>query len=512
MTKRPRKVVRFVSAFVLSGIAFSGASRLALAQTGTPPAASAAEAPPPAAEPPPAAPPPPEAPMPPPPPVEMAMPMPPPPPPPPPPPAKAPVSSKFSADIYGFVELDVIRDSTQSLQEIAGNSAIAHTVAPTMAVPMPPTPYGANHSRLTFSPRNSRFGVKLKGPDSPDFKTSAVMEMDFLGNQPTGISDSALLTNPAFRIRHMFLKLETPYLHILAGQTWNLFGWGASYFPNTVQIFGLPGQIFNRTPTFRLTAPIKTDAVTVEIAAGASRGVQRDGGWPDLVGGLRLLVNNWKGVHTANSTGTSIDAAGIGVSGIYRRMNVNAFPDNANKSDVSKHGQGLSVDLMIPIIPVTGTDKGNGLTLTGSFVVGSGIGDLYTGLTGGTGVGNPGRVNGMDAAYAPNIDGGVVVYDAGYNLHTIDWASGMVGLQYYIPCGCGWISANYSHLQSKNLKDLFPGKATVFDKQDWADGNLFWDVNAAMRVGFEVSWTQQKYLDGAKGHDWREQLGLWYIF
>ena len=71
---------------------------------------------------------------------------------------------------------------------------------------------------------------------------------------------------------------------------------------------------------------------------------------------------------------------------------------------------------------------------------------------------------------------------------------------------------NYSHLQSKNLKNLYAGSAGVFDKQDWADGNVFWDVNGAMRVGFEVSWTQQKYLDGAKAHDWREQLGLWYIF
>jgi len=516
MTRSPRKVVRFVSALVLSGIAFSGASRLAFAQTGTPPAAPAVEAPPPAAEPPPpAAPPPPEAPMPP-PPLEMVPPMPPPPPPPPPPPAKPSVSSKFSADLYGFVELDVIRDSTQSYQEVAGNQPIAHKTAAATS-----TPYGANHSRLTFSPRNSRFGVKLKGPDSPDLKTSAVLEMDFLGNQPQAaapsgatLSESSLLTNAGLRVRHAFLKLETPFLHVLAGQTWNLFGWGAAYFPNTVQIMGVPGQVFNRTPTFRLIAPIKLDAVTIEIAASANRGVQRDSGWPDLVGGLRLLLNNWKGVHTANSTGTSIDPAGLAVSGIYRTMNVSSFPSAATYN--KKHAQGLSVDLMAPIIPVTGTDKGNGLTLTGSFVVGSGLGDLFTNLTGGAGVMNPAVPNPNMTTPAPtytsNVDSGVVVYDAGGALHTIDWWSAMGGLQYYIPCGCGWVSVNYSHLQSKNLKDLFGTSAGVFDKQDWADGNLFWDVNGAMRVGFELSWTQQKYLDGAKAHDWREQLGLWYIF
>jgi hypothetical protein len=184
------------------------------------------------------------------------------------------VVSKFSAELYGFVEFDMIRDSTQSYPEIAGNTPIIHTPAAAGAM----TPYGANHSRLTFSPRNSRFGVKLKGPDSPNLKTSAVMEMDFLGNQPSPISDSALLTNPTFRIRHMYLKLETPIVNVLAGQTWNLFGWGAYFFPNSVQIMGLPGQIFNRTPQLRLSHAFKTDDITFELAVAASRPAQRDGG------------------------------------------------------------------------------------------------------------------------------------------------------------------------------------------------------------------------------------------
>jgi hypothetical protein len=52
----------------------------------------------------------------------------------------------------------------------------------------------------------------------------------------------------------------------------------------------------------------------------------------------------------------------------------------------------------------------------------------------------------------------------------------------------------------------------VFDKSDWGDANVFWDVNAAMRIGVEVSYARQKYLDGAKAHDWREQVGLFYMF
>jgi hypothetical protein len=501
-----RKVVRFASAFAVSTLAI-GSSQLALAQA-PPPAPPPGEAPlaePPAPAPPNDVPPPPppvEV-MPPPPPLVDVMPAPPPSPPVPAP--KPPVVSKFSAELYGFVEFDMIRDSTQSYQEIAGNAPIIHTPAAAGAM----TPYGANHSRLTFSPRNSRFGIKLKGPDSEHLKTSAVMEMDFLGNQPSPLAESSLLSNAAYRIRHMYLKLETPIVNVLAGQTWNLFGWGAYFFPNSVQIMGLPGQIFNRTPQLRLSHVFKTDDITVELAVAASRPAQRDGGIADSVGGVRLLVNNWKAAHTANSTGTSIDAGGIGVSGIYRHLDVNGFPSSGVASK-KKNAGGMSVDALIPIIPVTGTDKGNGLTLSGSFVFGTGIGDLYTGLTGGAG--NPMLT--APATYTPNIDGGIAVWDSGTtsNLHTIDWLSYMGGLQYYIPCGCAFVSINYSHLQSKNLKDLFPGSAGVFDKSDWGDVNVFWDVNAALRVGLEGSYAQQKYLDGSKGHDYRQQFALFYMF
>lgn len=503
-----RKVVRFASAFAVSTLALG---QVAIAQA-PPPAPPPGEAP--LAEPP--APAPPNDVPPPPPPAEVMAPPPapvmlPPPPAPPAPPPKPPVVSKFSAELYGFVEFDAIRDSTQGLAEVAGNSIIAKS-----------STYGGSHPRMTFSDRNSRIGIKLKGPESENLKASAVAEMDFLGNQPPAanaagtvpLSESALLTNPTFRIRHMYLKLETPVLNVLAGQTWNLLGWGGYFFPNTVQIFGLPGQLFNRTPQLRLSHVFKTEDVTVELAVAASRPAQRDGGISDTVGGLRLLINNWKGVHTANSTGTSIDAGGIGVSGIYRHLDVNGYAA-APTTSTKKNAGGLSVDVLIPVIPVTGTDKGNGLTLTGSFVYGTGMADLFVGLSGGSGLVNaplPADAMGKAQTYAPNIDGGIAVYDAGGNLHTIDWQSFMAGAQYYLPCGCVWISANYSQLDSRNTDNLFPNSATVLHRQQWGDANLFWDVNAAVRLGIEGSYTRQTFLDGSKSHDWREQFGAFYMF
>ncbi len=85
---------------------------------------------------------------------------PPPPPEPTPPPAPAPsnaptvVKGKWSPVIYGFIELDALRDSTQSFQEPAGNGIIQRTET-----------FAGSHGRTMFGVRNSRFGFKLTAPD-----------------------------------------------------------------------------------------------------------------------------------------------------------------------------------------------------------------------------------------------------------------------------------------------------------------------------------------------------------
>jgi hypothetical protein len=427
------------------------------------------------------------------------------PPPPPPAPHRELVGSKFSADLYGFVEFDSILDSTQTFNEIAGNAVIAKS-----------STFTGNHIRTTYSGRNSRLGLKLKGPESEDIKTSALAEMDFLGNQPTGITDAALLTNPTFRIRHMMLKVETPYIDVMAGQYWQLFGWQGSFFPNSVEIMGLPGQVFGRSPQLRLSHPFKNDAVTVEVAVASSRSPQRDGGVPDTQGGIRLLVNHWKAAHTANSTGSAIDSGGIGVSGVYRRFRVNNF-SAAPTTTNDKNAGGISVDALLPLVSPEGTDRSNSLTLTGSYVRGTGIADLYTGLTGG--IGYPSLPNPTMAAtaptYTPDIDAGLVTYGPAGDLHTIDWQSFIVGAQYYLPpSGSVWISGNYSQMDSGNI-DKYTTTATapkVFKRSQFADGNLFWDATKTVRFGAEFAWFKQKFVDDSTATNYRGQFSAFYIF
>jgi hypothetical protein len=444
-----------------------------------PPAAATPPPPPPVAAPMPAAPPP--APMMPPPATVVIVP--PPPPPPAPPSPMSAVMTKFGATFYGFAELDAIWDSTQSFNDLAANNAIVHTPGATTATPNPAIPYGANHGRTQFGARNSRLGFKLKGPDTDMIKTSAVVEADFLGNQPQSnptpvapagtsgiptVSEASYYTSPAFRMRHYYFKMETPI----------------------------------------------ADPITVDLAAAAARPVQRDSEGPDGTLGIRLSFNDWKGMHTAGAAGSAIDAASIGFSTIGRYFKVPNFAASPT-STVSLNGYGYSVDALIPIIPASDVmHPDNALTFTGSFVYGQSIADLYTNLSGGASVGTlPNTAAGVAQNYPQDVDNGLIGFTSNGVLHAIRWESYILGLQYYLPTpNRMFISANYSHMHSPDINALGATSAKLFDKSDWVDANLFVDANAAVRFGVEYAYFHQSYLDGSAGKDNRVQFSAFYIF
>jgi hypothetical protein len=357
----------------------------------------------------------------------------------------------------------------------------------------------------------------MSAPEWEGIKASGQLEVDLLGNQPSNppaTPEAAFFNNPTLRIRHFILKIEDPYVDVLAGQYWVLFGWQSYFHPNTVQIQGVPGQIFSRTAQLRLSHTFKSDPVNVEIAVAAARPPQRDSEIPDGQAGLRVLVNPWKGVHTMGGAGTAADALGIGLSGVTRRFALPEFTASP-KGRKGKNGWGFSADAMLPIVPATLEDRANALTLTGSFVIGSGIADLYTGLNGGLGA--PTYPTGGTAPSPAPVDPGLVAFDASGGLHTIDWTSYIVGLQYYLPpSGKIWISGNVSRMTSKNVNQFVAqtpaGQGGVFTESLWADGNLFWDLTPAARFGFEYAFFQQMRGDGQKPQNHRVQLSTWFLF
>jgi len=419
------------------------------------------------------------------------------------------VMGKFATTMYGFVEADSIYDTTQSFNDSAGNALVARAGS-----------YAGESTRTQFSIRNSRIGFRMKAPEYNGIRTSAVAEMDFLGTQlPIGSgtgtgTEQAYFSNPTFRVRHMYLRMETPIVDILMGQYWQLYGWQSVYHPNTVEIQGVPGQLYSRTAQIRISKTVKSEDVIFEAAIAAMRPPQRNSGVPEGQAGLRFGINNWTGVTTAGGTGTSIQPASIAITGDARAFRVPNYAAKAStdvNQETGRMGTGVAIDAFIPVIPAK-VRQGNALSLNGEFSTSYGAADLYTGLTGGAPAALP--TGATAGSGTPDIDTGLAVYDNGGGLHLIHWTSYLLGLQYTLPGAEGkmWVSANYSHIETDNLINGF-GKATATLKaEDWFDFNLFADVTPSVRLGLEYANFNDTYEDGMHAINHRGQFTGWYIF
>lgn len=411
-----------------------------------------------------------------------------------------PVVGKLAMKLYGFVELGGTFDSTQSFNESAGNGLIQREDT-----------YRGTHPRFTFSVRDTRLGLRIKTEPRPGVTVSGCVELDFFGNQPSDITEAQTFTSPTMRLRQAFVKIESPYVDVLLGETWQLFGWQPAYFPNSVQVQGLPGQSFGRSPQLRLSHTFQSAAVNLEVAVAAARSPERDSAVPDGHAGIRMVVNQWKGLRTVNSTGTSIDGLSLGISGALRRI---AVPELVESSLVQRAvtGYGISFDALIPVIPATEKARGNSLTLNGSFLAGRAISDLLANLTGG--VSFPALAARADGttppAFVSGIDNGLVTYDAAGQLQGVVWQAALVGAQYYLPpSGRVWIPGNYSHVASSNLASLAP---RGIKQSDFADASVFVDATSDLRFGLEYAWFNQLSVDAVSSTNHRAQLGAFYLF
>jgi hypothetical protein len=416
--------------------------------------------------------------------------------------ANSVVLGKWATTLYGFVEADSIFDTTQSLNDLAGNAQVARQSA-----------YAGYHSRTQFGARNSRVGLRMKAPEVGGVRVSGVVETDFLGTQSLGyatgqVTENQFWTSPLLRIRHMYVKAENDVVDLLIGQTWELFGWQSLYHPNTVELQGVPGQIYSRTPQIRLSKTIKTDPVTLEFALAAMRPPQRDSAWPEGQAGVRLAINGWTGVQTAGATSTSIQPASIAFTGDLRHIDL-PYLSASPTGDASKSAASGAIDAFLPVIPGSKEDMGNSLSLNGEFASGYGDADLYTGLTGGVTFPAP-----PTGTWPQDIDNGIATYSSTGALQFIQWTSYLLGAQYYLPglSGRMWLSGNFSHMESSNTPTLYPKSTKVRGAEDWWDVNLFGDVTPAFRLGLEYAQFIDHYVDGNSPTNQRVQFSGFFIF
>lgn len=398
------------------------------------------------------------------------------------------VLGKWATTLFGFIQGDIIWNSTQSFNDYGSNIQVAR-----------PGTFAGDHDRLQGSIRDSRIGVRVQTPELSWLRASALFELDLLG--PTGnigstITENSFFVNPNLRVRHAYLKAETPIVDILFGQTWHLFGWQPSYIPAVVQWAGIVGELFARTMQVRISKTIKTRPVTIDLAIAGMRPPQRDSSFPEFEAGFRLAFNKWTAVHTSYMTSTATQAASIGVSGDLRRYTLPEFAA-APQTTNSQLGLGIAVDAFIPIIRATKERKGNSLAILAEYVTGQGINDLYTALNGG--VANPPlpSVNGMTPTYAGGVDAGLAVYDINGQLQLPRWTTFVVSLEYYLPRVGGRVGlfANVSRSQLHDSQ-LYANPARVRDNEIFYNGGFYVDITEAIRVGFDYARFDDQYADG----------------
>jgi hypothetical protein len=457
-------------------------------------------------------------------------------------------AAQWKLTIYGFVEADAMRDSTRSFNDGINGNVVAHIET-----------QAGDNPRLQATIRNSRIGFLAQAPDFGGIRSSGVLEFDLFGNQPNinsgggspaqpsgpgATTEAAYFNNAAFRVRHAYMKLESPIVDLLAGQTYHLLGWQNYFFGASCAFLGLPNALFNRTVQLRLSHTFASDWFNIDVSAAGLRPPQRDSALPDAEGGLRLAFNHWKGMTTPGSGGTGAQPAALAVSGLVRSFRVDPYAP-LPAPPIRLIGWAVAFNLLLPIIPVKdSTDRGNALTVTGEVVTGTGDADQYSGMTAGATMPNayqfppdtPVMVGGSAAPapglggvqplvglpYTPDVDAGLVAFDPHGTLHTINWQTLIVGLQYYLPpTGRVFITGNYSRSRSNNIASLFhPGATTqlwvnsrsVFSSSWYADANLFVDITPTARVGLSYQRVVQALADGTNAHNDRYEITWLHFF
>jgi hypothetical protein len=324
--------------------------------------------------------------------------------------------------------------------------------------------------------------------------------MDFVGNSPLNPNarppvgtESGFFSNPTPRIRHALMQVETDVVTFWIGQTWNVMAFEAAYLPTSVQPQGLPGQLFGRNVQVRLSRTFEVPKmVGFEVAAAALRPPQMDSEMPDLQGGLKLSILGWTGVQSIGSTSTTISPASVAVTGAWRKFNLANAPavTGSTGSTDSVTGTAIAVDAFVPVIPAA-KRGGLAVSLLGEATTGSGYSDLFSGLSGGIGVGQPTGVSAANYAAFQDVDPGMAGWDINGILRTANWRSLLLDAQ--LSYGQFVLAGNYSNVYSDNVQ-LFTG--ANWYHQTWWDANIIWDPAPGVRFGLEYARTLQRKVVG----------------
>jgi len=417
------------------------------------------------------------------------------------------VVGRFVTTLYGYLEGDVIHDTQRVTTDGYGGS-------PTLNLP---GSFLGDNGRTVFSSRGTRIGMRFAAPEVSGIRVRANFEMDFVGNQPgtpvatppttaRTITESSFFTNATPRIRIALAQVDSDYVTVSIGQTWNVMAFAAAYLPTSIQPQGLPGQLFGRNPQVRLSHIFDAKAFSVELVAAALRSPQFDSEVPDLQGGLKFNISGWTGVQSIGSTATVISPASFAVTGGTRmiKMATSVSGATATRTD-SVNGNLIALNAFVPVIPA----KQRGpfaLSLLGEAATGTGMADLYSGLSGGAAIGAPIGVQAANFAGFTDIDAGIAGFNKSGRLDTVDFRTLVVGAQFSV--GKVVLAGSYSNVYSDNVQQ-FNG---TWNQQTWWDANLIVDPWTGVRFGLEFARTLQRRLNNQLANNSRVFFGTFFLF
>jgi hypothetical protein len=410
-----------------------------------------------------------------------------------------------SATLYGFGELDLLHDSTRSFGAGANNFALA----------LPGTAAG-DAGQTMVTPCDSRLGARLTTSEQRDVRGIFLVELGPAYHAGAGPDDLCRGNH----VRHLYVALRSPVLDVLLGRYYGLFGWGGKGFlPNTAAFMGVPGQLYHLERQLRVSHIFRTGPVDLEPALALAESAQSEPGTGEGHFGFRLAVNAWRGASAQGGGPPEAAPLQVGISGVRRLFVVPPFRAMPGDERLHARGQGLAIDAFLPILPAHGDDLGNALSLTLEWTSGSGLADMYPGLTGGVvfpALPNP-DPNQPPATYPRNIAQGIVTFDATGDLRPVEWRTFVLGAQYHVPVARGrlvWVSALYSRTTSDDDKELSPPTlwSGVWTSARYYDANVFLAVTHAFQLALSYQVTRQTFAFGGSARNTRGQLAATYFF
>jgi hypothetical protein len=360
----------------------------------------------------------------------------------------------------------------------------------------------------------TRLNFLVRGPDAWGAKTSAFVEGHFRGNE-YGSSNAN-----TFGLRHAFMQFDWPTSKLVIGQTWQTWGILPT-FANTLLDYNNLGPFLKgmRQPLVRfeqtlaknwtwkagIIAPTNTLGSNTESNYGAVDSYTRSQmpffegsfGWSSdkcgKVGPWQMLFA-LEGFYGQQKQISANAVTAAGTTNVYSQT----------FTDKNVDSWGIAFKGFIPIIPEKKGNKANAFTVSGNI--------FYTQ--------NPGMfqspANGAGNLFATNysysggsytsVNNGITVTTTAAQQAALDYSSpvqygGWGQMSYFFTDKLfinGWYG--YTRSQVSDAWRLAGGSPTVqstnanaFVNTTQIIGNIMYDVNAAIRMGFEYTWYNTRY-------------------